>query len=88
MELMRDWALDELATSFLESGFWPHEALLVVKEEIYGENQLVVVEGNRRLAALKYLRAAINGEPITRKWRKYEDAEAPEVPGVADPIDR
>ena len=27
-ERMRDWSLEELATSFLESGFWVHEAVL------------------------------------------------------------
>ncbi|MGC3992065.1 MAG: hypothetical protein QM796_20705 [Chthoniobacteraceae bacterium] len=46
LEIMQDWTLDELATSFLESGFWLQEALLVVKERIYGKSQLVVVEGN------------------------------------------
>ncbi len=25
LSLMRDWTLDELAVSFLESGFWPQE---------------------------------------------------------------
>jgi len=28
----------------------------------------VVVEGNRRLAALKQLNAAIEGQPVSRKW--------------------
>ena len=41
-DLMRDWSLEELATSFLESGFWPHEAVLCVKEEIDGNDQLTV----------------------------------------------
>ena len=49
---MRNWVLDELAGSYLENGFWQHEALLVVKEELCGKERLVVVEGNRRLAAL------------------------------------
>jgi hypothetical protein len=68
LELMRDWTLDELAVSFLESGFWPQEALLVVREELYGEERLLVVEGNRRLAALKYLFASLNGNAPSRKW--------------------
>lgn len=84
LELMRDWALDELATSFLESGFWPQEALVVVKEQLYGQGRLVVVEGNRRLAALKYLKDAIEGEPITRKWRGFADAEVPD--GLFDQV--
>lgn len=55
LELMQDWTLDELAVSFLESGFWIQEALIVVEEELYGGKHLVVIEGNRRLAALQYL---------------------------------
>lgn len=68
LDLMRDWVLDELAGSYLENGFWQHEALLVVKEELYGKEGLVVVEGNRRLAALIYLRRAVNGNPVSKKW--------------------
>ncbi len=64
---MTNWTLDELAESFLKSGFWPNEALLVIKEKLGGKEQLVVVEGNRRLAALKYLREAIEGRPASRK---------------------
>src|SRR6266550_1802566 len=55
LELMKDWALEELAVSFLESGFWPQEALIAVRENAGAEQRLVVVEGNRRLAALKLL---------------------------------
>lgn len=57
LALMKDWMLEELAVSFLESGFWPQEALIVVKEPVPGKKGavLVVVEGNRRLAALKML---------------------------------
>jgi hypothetical protein len=65
---MKDWTLDELAVSFAESGFWPQEALIVVKETIYGSEQLVVVEGNRRLASLKMLKAAADGSPPNRTW--------------------
>jgi ParB-like chromosome segregation protein Spo0J len=54
-EKMKDWSLEELATSFLESGFWPHEAVLCVEEEVAGQKRLVVVEGNRRIAALHML---------------------------------
>lgn len=67
---MRDWELEELAVSFLESGFWPQEALLVVKEKLYGETRLVVAEGNRRLAALKYLQLTAAGKPPTPKWKE------------------
>ena len=69
LDLMRGWVLDELAVSYLESGFWTHEALLVVQEELEGEPRLVVIEGNRRLAALKYLHAAYHEEEVPRKWQ-------------------
>lgn len=69
LELMRDWELEELAISFLESGFWPQEALIVSEEMLYGSKQLVVIEGNRRLAALKMLQdAANNSKSVGRKW--------------------
>lgn len=68
LDLMRNWVLDELAGSYLENGFWQHEALLVVKEELCGKQCLVVVEGNRRLAALIYLCQAANGNPVSKKW--------------------
>jgi hypothetical protein len=77
MELMKDWTLDELAVSFIESGFWPQEALLVVKEPLYGQLALVVVEGNRRLAALKYLREAASGRVVERKWQEIVRDNAP-----------
>lgn len=70
LELMRGWNLEELAISFLENGFWPQEAVIVVKEELYGRpDTLVVVEGNRRIAALKYLKQALDDEPPSRAWR-------------------
>ncbi len=68
LELMREWTLDELAVSFLESGFWIQEALLCVREAFEGTERLVVVEGNRRLAALKLLFAAKEGAPISQRW--------------------
>ncbi|MBC8492289.1 MAG: hypothetical protein H8D43_00785 [Chloroflexi bacterium] len=79
LELMRTWTLDELALSYLENGgFWTHEAMLVVEEELYGEPRLVVVEGNRRLAALKYLYDAYEGRPASRKWETIsQSAEHP-----------
>ncbi|MBW2334093.1 MAG: hypothetical protein JRF06_03185 [Deltaproteobacteria bacterium] len=80
LDLMRDWKLDELAVSFLESGgFWTHEAILVTKEKLYGKNRLVVIEGNRRIAALKYLYDAINVQEATRKWKEIAESQvAPE----------
>ena len=60
LDLMRDWVLDELAGSYLENGFWQHEALLVIEKELDGKEWFVVVEGNRRLAALIYLKLVVN----------------------------
>ena len=79
LEIMQDWTLDELAVSYIESGgFWTHEALLVVKEKLYGKEQFVVVEGNRRLAALMYLQKTVSGERVPRKWRSLvEKADVP-----------
>lgn len=68
LELMQDWAIDELAVSFLESGFWPQEALIVTKEKLCGKERMVVIEGNRRVAALIFLRSAIQGNPASPKW--------------------
>lgn len=45
----REYNLDELAKSYIENGFFPSEALIVSREDN------IVLEGNRRLAALKYL---------------------------------
>jgi len=79
LDLMKDWTLEELAVSFLMSGFWPQEALLVVEEELYKKPRLVVVEGNRRLAALKLLFEAKNGDArSSRKWQELVNAGRPE----------
>jgi hypothetical protein len=70
LSLMKDWALDELAVSFLESGFWPQEALICVKDLVTRKKQgLVVVEGNRRLAALMMIQRTRDGEETSSKWR-------------------
>lgn len=74
LEVMKDWSPEELATSFIESGFWPQEALIVVEEVLYRKTRLVVVEGNRRLAALKLLKSAVDGDPISVKWREIAAA--------------
>lgn len=72
---MIEQVLDELALSYIESGgFWSQEALLAVEEPIYGESRLVVVEGNRRLAALKCIKKAIEGAPINGKWERIAES--------------
>ncbi|WP_144409603.1 hypothetical protein [Martelella endophytica] len=77
---MRDWSLEELATSFLESGFWPHEAVLCATEEIDGEDRLVVIEGNRRIAALKRLKKSYEGEERSKTWLEL-------IAGTVEPRD-
>ena len=74
LESMKDWTLDELATSFIENGFWPQEALIVIEEPLYGKKSLVVVEGNRRLAALKFMLEQFKGNPVPSKWAKLMDS--------------
>ena len=44
--------LEELAQSYLDNGFFQHEPLIVVRKD---KESYVVVEGNRRLSALKIL---------------------------------
>lgn len=78
MKFMRSWSLDELAISFLENGFWPQEAVIVVKEALYGPPcKLVVVEGNRRIAALKYLKRAFAGEKVPKTWERMSEQANP-----------
>ena len=77
-EHMRDWSLEELATSFLESGFWAHEAVLCVLDESDGDKRLVVIEGNRRIAALMRLNKTYEGEEKSPKWlRLIEGVDEP-----------
>lgn len=78
LRLMETWKLDELAVSFLESGqFWTQEAVICVREELYGKQRLVVVEGNRRLAALMCLRDTLEGRRQDRKWKDLIQGKQP-----------
>ena len=56
-------ALEELAYSYRDNGFFPQEPLLVVRED--QENTYIVVEGNRRLAALKILHGSPEADEIS-----------------------
>ena len=80
LALLDDWSLEELAVSFLESGFWPQEALIVVREPLPNSTTpvLVVVEGNRRLAALGKLQQARTGHSESSKWNDYVKAATAE----------
>ena len=50
--LWREHVVDEVALSIANNGYFRHEPLLVARED----GRLVVVEGNRRLAAVRLLR--------------------------------
>lgn len=69
LELMQKWVLDEIALSYLNNnGFWSHEPLLVLDEQSAGDKKMVVVDGNRRLAAIQSLNAAYRGKSDSPKW--------------------
>ncbi|MGC1158355.1 MAG: hypothetical protein WA891_11260 [Acidobacteriaceae bacterium] len=85
LEVMKDWALEELAVSFMESGFWPHEAVLAIEQPLYGKKRLVVVEGNRRIAALMLLKRAEEGRPESKKWAEIAKS-APVPPKLFEEI--
>lgn len=50
-KLWQDRAVNELVDSIASSGYWPHEELFAAQES----GKLIVIEGNRRLAAVKLL---------------------------------
>lgn len=76
LQTMSKWTLDELVDSFLTAGgFWTQDALIVVKEPIDGVESLVVVEGNRRLAALKLMLKTVRGQIDPPRWLKERLAE-------------
>ena len=60
--LQEQGALEELAHSFRDNGFFPQEPLLVVRES--EEDTYTVVEGNRRLAALKILHGSPEADDV------------------------
>ena len=49
--LWRELAVNEIADSIAASGYWPHEVLFAAKEK----GRWVVIEGNRRLVAVRLL---------------------------------
>jgi hypothetical protein len=78
LALIETWKIDELAVSFLESGqFWTQEAMVCVQEKLYGKDRLVVVEGNRRLAALMCLRDTYEGRRNDRMWKEIIAGKKP-----------
>jgi hypothetical protein len=66
---MNGWALEEIGASLLENGFWPQEALIAVKSLVEMKTVLIVVGGNRRLAALKMMaRARAKEKGVPERW--------------------
>ena len=74
LKRMKDWTLEELGGSFVQSGFWPQEALIVLEKD----DQLTVLEGNRRLAALQLLHQAAQGDSSSVKWKKIAADATPQ----------
>ena len=80
LKMMRIWVLEELALSYLESGgFWSYEPLIIINDYLYDKKCLIVVEGNRRLAALKTLKMVSEGDIKSQKWESMlADREIPD----------
>lgn len=83
--LWRDFAVDELALSIAANGFFPHEPLFANRED----SQLLVIEGNRRLAAVRLLRHAglrrqVGATDLPR-ITKGEDEDLARLPVVTGP---
>jgi hypothetical protein len=69
LRVMSAWTLDELVDSFISAGgFWTQDALIVVREKADDVDALTVVEGNRRLAALKLMLQFVRGEAAPARW--------------------
>ena len=66
--LWRNKSVNELVDSILANGFWEHEELFAAEED----GRLVVVEGNRRLAAVKIL-----SDPDLREKLRIQLANEP-----------
>ena len=60
--LYEQGVLEELAQSYLDNGFFQHEPLIALRED--GADPLTVIEGNRRLAALKILHGSPEADDI------------------------
>lgn len=80
--LWQDRAVNELVDSIAASGYWQHEELFAAKEG----GKLVVIEGNRRLAAVKLLtddalrnRLSISGLPSLSQPEKQKLEKLPVI---------
>jgi hypothetical protein len=66
MEQIKSYGLEELRYSILRNGFLPLDRI-VVRELAGLPGKYVVIEGNRRLAALKWLRESIQQETVSEE---------------------
>jgi hypothetical protein len=46
-------SVEEIVLSIAASGFFNHEPLIAIREKVKNKNETIVIEGNRRLAAVK-----------------------------------
>src|SRR5215467_13626884 len=87
--LWRDFAVDEVALSIAANGYFQHEPIFATKED----GALVVIEGNRRLAAVRLLRhpelrrqVSATDLPKVSKKRVAELGELPVVIGPRESV--
>ena len=79
LKWMGDFTLDELGASYAANGeFWTYEPPIVVEEELYGEVRKIVVEGNRRIAAIKQMYKAARGDPESPQWNDFASGFSPD----------
>ena len=72
--LWREMAVEELVMSILAQGFFDHEPLYVMRRE---DGKLIVLEGNRRLAAI---RSILNPDIVKgERMKKFEGRITPET---------
>jgi hypothetical protein len=88
--LWKERAVNEVADSIAANGYWQHEVLFATRES----GKLVVIEGNRRLAAVKLLRSpelcrkvGATGVPVLSK-SEWEDKKLDEIPFYECPRDQ
>ena len=75
---MQDWNLDEFGIVVRAERVLASRSVARHRgEQLYGK-RLVVVEGNRRVAALKLLKAATTGHPQSKRWDEMASGLAPE----------
>lgn len=68
----------ELAQAIAEQGYYPTEILIGIEEQ----GRKIIIEGNRRLAALKLLLSpAVAPQNLQRKFQRLSSQIAPELIG-------